>query len=78
MTRDRQPVCITCGQPVAVQGEVNRLPTGEPCHACRDRLLDALPTLLPRDATERSRPGRAPEDVEVVSEDPSPDDPIRA
>ena len=42
-----RPVCIACGQPAVYRGEWNRLPTGEPCPTCRERLLDAIPAALP-------------------------------
>lgn len=39
--------CIQCGQPVGELPRWNHLPNGLPCPACRDRLLEALPALLP-------------------------------
>ena len=47
MALDRQPVCFTCGQPIAEAPKINRLQNGDFCPTCRDRLLDSLPSLLP-------------------------------
>ncbi len=41
-------VCFSCGQPVGTPLRVNTLSSGAPCPACRDRVLEALPSLLPR------------------------------
>ena len=41
-------LCFTCGLAVTEPPRLNQLPSGETCPACRDRLLDALPPLLPR------------------------------
>ncbi len=46
----REPVCFTCGEPVVADAFQNRLEDGTPCPACRARLLDEAPSLLPRDA----------------------------
>lgn len=85
MARDRKPVCIRCGQSVAIPGAINRLPDGAVCPVCRDRLLDSIPPALPRQAPE---PGRrelelAEIDLPALSDglsddEPPPDDPIRA
>ena len=73
MARDRQPVCITCGQPIARGSTINRLEDGAACPTCRDRLLDALPSLLP------SQPGQVADDIEIEAEgSPPEDDPIGA
>ncbi|MBK7876783.1 MAG: hypothetical protein IPJ77_13745 [Planctomycetes bacterium] len=40
-------LCFTCGLAVTDPPRLNHLPSGETCSACRDRLLDALPPLLP-------------------------------
>jgi hypothetical protein len=83
MSSGRKPVCFTCGQPVAQEAEINQLPDGEPCPACRDRLLDQLPALLPN----LRRVGEPEsEEIEVEADGQTegygpefpPDDPIRA
>lgn len=47
MARDSAPLCFQCGQATEAGAELNQLPGGEPCPACRERLLDLLPPLLP-------------------------------
>lgn len=42
-----QPICMTCGQPAGAPLRFNHLPSGEPCVACAERLLDAMQPLLP-------------------------------
>jgi hypothetical protein len=56
--------CITCGQEAVSTTRLNALPSGEPCPACAERLLDtlapALPSQAPRRAAARERqPGPA-------------------
>ncbi|MBL8861358.1 MAG: hypothetical protein JNK02_05035 [Planctomycetes bacterium] len=41
------PLCFTCGLPSANTLQFNRLPNGQVCPACRDRLLDGIPAALP-------------------------------
>ncbi len=43
----REPLCIACGQPTGPFPRLNRLPNGRVCSACRDRLLEILPPVLP-------------------------------
>jgi hypothetical protein len=40
-------VCFTCGLAIEHPPRLNRLTNGQVCPACRERLLDALPALLP-------------------------------
>ena len=40
-------VCFQCGQSVGDPPQLNRLPDGRRCPACRDRALDAIPPALP-------------------------------
>ena len=40
-------VCFTCGLGIEDPPRLNRLTTGQVCPACRERLLDALPPMLP-------------------------------
>ena len=40
-------VCFTCGLAIEEPPRLNRLTNGQVCPACRERLLDALPALLP-------------------------------
>lgn len=47
---NKDVVCFSCGQSVGTPLRVNTLSSGTPCPACRDRVLEALPSLLPRGA----------------------------
>ncbi len=40
-------ICFQCGQATADGTRFNRLADGRPCPACAERLLMALPPLLP-------------------------------
>lgn len=46
-------VCFQCGQAVSDPPRWNHLPSGEPCRACAERLLDSLPPIFhsPQPAT---------------------------
>lgn len=48
MRRENHPICFQCGQPTGDLTRFNRLHDGRACPACADRLLAALPSLLPR------------------------------
>jgi hypothetical protein len=50
----RDPVCIACGRPTGPGPRLNQLPDGRTCPACRDRLLDTLPPVLPSALAELS------------------------
>lgn len=39
--------CLTCGQDAGPKAFLNRLPTGELCPTCHERVLESLPSLLP-------------------------------
>lgn len=39
--------CFTCGLPVGEPAQLNALPDGKPCPACRERLLESLPSIVP-------------------------------
>lgn len=47
MTGSHDTICFTCGQAVQDPPRFNLLASGEYCHACRERVLDAAPALLP-------------------------------
>lgn len=47
MTPRTPTLCFTCGLVVGDPPRLNRLPEGKVCPACRDRVLDSLPPLLP-------------------------------
>jgi hypothetical protein len=66
--------CFTCGQPVTEPPRLNRLPGGEPCPACRERALDAVPSVLPMPGAGRA--GRIPVEPygELASQDLPYDD----
>lgn len=40
-------VCITCGIHLTVPPRLSRLENGQICPACRDRVLESLPPILP-------------------------------
>ena len=48
MTRSRDTICFTCGQALQDPPRFNLLESGEYCPTCRDRVLDAVPAVLPR------------------------------
>lgn len=73
---ERDPICFRCGNPVWVSGDWNRLPDGEVCPACRNRMLDLLPAPLPQDRS-RLHAEQPPSDAEFLPEEP-PDGPARA
>jgi hypothetical protein len=47
MRKERAAICFQCGGPADLSERLNRLPGGDPCPVCSDRLLSALPPLLP-------------------------------
>jgi hypothetical protein len=49
-------LCISCGLHVGETPQLNRLPNGQICPTCRERVLDWLPPALPRreDVVNRS------------------------
>jgi len=51
------PLCFTCGLPSGSTLQFNRLPNGQVCSACRDRLLESIAPALPH----RSTADRVPE-----------------
>ncbi len=53
MKGSRETLCFTCGQAVQQPPRFNLLETGEHCPTCRDRVLDAVPPLLPRFGADR-------------------------
>jgi len=48
MRRENHPICFQCGQTTGDLTRFNRLHDGRACPACAERLLAALPSLLPR------------------------------
>jgi hypothetical protein len=47
MADGTEPLCFTCGLPGAKTLQLNRLPNGQVCPACRDRLLASIAPALP-------------------------------
>ncbi|MCC7015560.1 MAG: hypothetical protein IT454_23580 [Planctomycetes bacterium] len=47
MARPNTAICFHCGQDAESTLRLNRLPDGRPCPSCADRLLAALPPVLP-------------------------------
>jgi len=62
-----RPVCFTCGLPVSGPLRLNRMENGQICPTCRDRLLEALPPILPK--RRRGAPQQR-EDAGSAVEDP--------
>jgi hypothetical protein len=58
MSERTNTVCITCGMHVTTAPNLNRLPNGQTCPTCRDRVLDALPSLLPARLADAERTER--------------------
>jgi len=54
MATTQPTLCFTCGQEVGEPPRLNKLPAGSNCPACRDRLLDSLPALLPSATNEET------------------------
>ncbi len=50
--------CLGCGQPVLGPTVINRMPDGESCRHCVERVLDAQPSLL-REETESDSSSQA-------------------
>lgn len=51
--------CIACGNAVGDPPQLNDLPDGTPCRACRNRALEAVPAALPRTPDTVEEPGEA-------------------
>lgn len=47
MPESAHPVCFTCGLSAGETIQFNRLPNGQVCPTCRERLLDLIPPCLP-------------------------------
>lgn len=72
MSEPAAPVCFHCGQVTESSEDgpkLNRLPDGQPCPACADRLLASLPSLvrdvageIERVAQEESRDDYLPDE----------------
>lgn len=65
-------LCFTCGLTVTEPPQLNHLPNGESCPACRDRLLDSLPPLLPSAPLQVAQGLLAHDGVEGTEDWPSP------
>ena len=63
-------VCFTCGMHVGEPMRLNRLDNGQICPACRERVLAALPPVLPSRVPERMETPELPFDVYDVYEEP--------
>lgn len=70
-----ETLCIRCGLPLGDPLRLNTREDGSPCPACRDRVLDALPPLLPKEVAEPQEV--AEEAPPPPSSDASPDDTAR-
>ena len=54
MAERKETLCFECGQVVGNPPLLNRHEDGESCRRCADRVLDALPSLLPRQVEEEA------------------------
>jgi len=73
MSEPAAPVCFHCGQTTESDEDgpkLNRLPDGQACPACADRLLASLPSLVREVAGEIERVTR-----EESRDDYLPDEP---
>ena len=52
MSRASDSICFYCSQRFQLDGSMNRTSDGRPCPICAERLLEALPPLIP--ALERA------------------------
>ena len=75
MTQDKDVVCFQCGQSVGEPLRVNTLVSGAPCPACRDRVLDALPSLLPSSEGREKAPEVSADVLSLVESDEDPPQP---
>lgn len=70
MRRENHPICFQCGQATGDLTRFNRLHDGRACPTCADRLLFALPSLLPR----KDAPAELAEALESDLEADDPED----
>ncbi len=73
--KERAPICFTCGNEVRPSNRWNRLPDGEVCPICRERLLDLILPPLPRQGSDL--PYELVDEGFLPEEDP-PEEPRRA
>ena len=85
MTDSRDPICFTCSQPILSPPRFNLLASGDYCPTCRDRVLDAAPSLLPNKSVKPMAKTMALEEPEMEQElveneggDYPPDPPLSA
>ena len=65
-----ETLCITCGQPAGEFPRLNHLPSGQVCPTCRNRLLEALPPLLPGGFDAVDEPREAEETPRTETQGP--------
>ncbi len=70
MRDSSETVCFTCGLPSGEFPRLNHLPSGQVCPSCRDRLLAALPPILPALEDELEQVAGMEGEVEVL--EPAP------
>ena len=54
MSQMTNAVCFTCGLVIESPARLSRLTNGQICPACRERVLDGLPSALPSRRSESS------------------------
>lgn len=72
MSASSPTLCFTCGLATSEPPRLNQLPNGSNCPACRDRLLDGLPALLPGRPSLVMEQHYAGESMEGSQDWPSP------
>ena len=65
-----EAVCFTCGMGADDPPRLNRLENGQICPACRDRVLESLPPILPDLKGVRGIASVEPAETPDESDDP--------
>jgi hypothetical protein len=74
MAQGLDSICFYCGQAFSISG-LNRVRGGRPCPVCTERLLEALPPLIPGPGSGR-QVGDALADVEFGEAESAEADPV--
>ena len=62
-------LCFRCRLPVGDPPQLNTREDGTPCPTCRDRVMDHLPPLLPKEVAEEVRPHPSGEPSDAFLDD---------
>lgn len=66
-------LCFHCGKPVGDPPILNEVAEDQVCPVCRDRVLDAAPSLLPSEAVPEAAGSWVPDPAGDADEDPYED-----